>query len=189
MEVMQAIKERRSVRKYKPEPISDEAIDTVLDAARWSPSWANTQCWRLVVVRDPQIRAELAGALRGTTPGKENRAAAAIRSAPVVIVACAELGRSGYYKGEQMTDKGDWFMFDVALAMQNLTLAAHAVGLGTIHVGLFEAKEVAKTLEVPADVAVVEMTPLGYPDEEPEAPGRKEFAEIVFHGNYGRKQL
>jgi len=189
MEVMQAIKERRSVRRYKPEPVSDEAIDTVLDAARWSPSWANSQCWRFVVVRDPETRAELAGALRGTAPGKENRAAAAIRSAPVVIVACAELGKSGYYKGEQMTDKSDWFMFDVGLAMQNLALAAHAIGLGTVHVGLFEAKEVAKTLEVPADVAVIEMTPLGYPDEEPAAPRRKELAEIVFHGSYGRKQL
>lgn len=189
MEVMQAIKERRSIRKYKPDPVSDEAIETVLDAARWAPSWANTQCWRFVVVRDPEIRSKLAGALRATSPGKENRAAAAIRSAPVVIVACAELGRSGYYKGEQATDKGDWFMFDVALAMQNLTLAAHAIGLGTVHVGLFEAKEVAKVLDVPANVAVVEMTPLGYPDEEPAAPGRKEFAEIVFQGNYDRKQL
>jgi len=190
MEVMQAIKERRSIRKYKPDPVSDKAIDTVLDAARWAPSWANTQCWRFVVVRDPEVRAKLADTLRARTPGKENRAAAAIRSAPVVIVACAELGRSGYYKGgEQATDKGDWFMFDVALAMQNLTLAAHAIGLGTVHVGLFEAKEVARILDVPANVAVVEMTPLGYPDEEPAAPSRKELAEIVFQGNYDRKQL
>jgi len=190
MEVMQAIKERRSIRKYKPDPVSDEAIDTVLDAARWAPSWANTQCWRFVVVRDPEVRAKLADTLRARTPGKENRAAAAIRSAPVAIVACAELGRSGYYKGgEQATDKGDWFMFDVALAMQNLALAAHAIGLGTVHVGLFDAKEVAKILDVPANVAVVEMTPLGYPDEEPTAPARKELAEIVFQGNYDRKQL
>jgi nitroreductase len=190
MEVMQAIKERRSIRKYKPDPVSDEAIDTVLDAARWAPSWANTQCWRFVVVRDPEVRAKLADTLRARTPGKENRAAAAIKSAPVAIVACAELGRSGYYKGgEQATDKGDWFMFDVALAMQNLALAAHAMGLGTVHVGLFDAKGVAKILDVPANVAVVEMSPLGYPDEEPTAPARKELAEIVFQGNYDRKQL
>jgi nitroreductase len=189
MEVMRAIKERRSIRKYRTDPVSDEAIDTVLDAARWAPSWANTQCWRFVVVRDPEIRARLAGTLRAVAPGKENRAAAAIRSAPVVIVACAELRKSGYYKGEQATEKGDWFMFDVALAMQNLALAAHAIGLGTVHVGLFDAKEVAKVLEVPSDAAVVEMTPLGYPDEEPAVPRRKELAEIVFHGNYGREQL
>ena len=189
MEVMQAIKERRSIRKYKPDPVSDEAINTVLDAARWAPSWANTQCWRFVVVRDPEVRAKLADTLTAYSPGKENRAGVAIRSAPVVIVACAELGRSGYYKGgEQATDKGDWFMFDVALAMQNLTLAAHAIGLGTVHVGLFEAKEVAKILDVPANVAVVEMTPLGYADEEPAAPRRKELAEIVFQGNYDRNQ-
>lgn len=187
MEVMQAIKERRSIRKYKPDPVSDEAIDTVLDAARWAPSWANTQCWRFVVVRDPEIRARLAGTLKATSPGKENRAAAAIRSAPVVIVACAELGKSGYYKGEQMTDKGDWFMFDVALAMQNLTLMAHAMGLGTVHVGLFEAKDVASILEIPEGVAVVDMTPLGYPDETPGAIPRKDLADIVFQGKYGKK--
>jgi nitroreductase len=78
-------------------------------------------------------------------------------------------------------------MFDTALAMQNLALAACATGLGTVHVGLFDAKEAARILEVPENVAVVEMTPLGYPDEEPKAPQRKELSEIVFKEKYGRK--
>ncbi|HUV52483.1 MAG TPA: nitroreductase family protein [Dehalococcoidia bacterium] len=183
MDVMQAIKGRRSVRKYKPDPVSDTTVEMVLEAARWAPSWANTQCWRFVVVRDPQMRDKLAATLKPET----NRAAAAIREAPVTIVACAEKGRAGYYKGEVSTDKGDWFMFDVALAMQNLTLAAYAAGLGTVHVGLFDAREAAIILEVPDNVVVVEMMPLGYPDQEPTAPPRKELAEIMFKEKYGSK--
>ncbi|HEY49832.1 MAG TPA: nitroreductase [Dehalococcoidia bacterium] len=183
MELMQAIKERRSVRKYKPDPVSDEKIDAVLEAARWAPSWANTQCWRFIVVRDPELKERLAGTLKP----ESNRAIAAIKQAPVTIVACAQLAKAGYYKGEQGTDKGDWFMFDVALAMQNLTLAAHAIGLGTVHVGFFDARAVAELLDVPEGVAVVEMTPLGYPDEKPSPPNRRELAESVFYGKYGEK--
>ncbi len=183
MDVMQAIKGRRSVRKYKPDPVSDKDVETVLEAASWAPSWTNNQCWRFVVVRDPQLKEELAAALERA----RNRAAPAIRNAPVVIVACAELGKSGYYKGQVSTDKGDWFMFDTALAMQNLMLAAYSMGLGTVHIGLFDAKDVARILDVPEGVVVVEMTPLGYPDEESRNPGRKELAEIVFREKYGKK--
>ena len=113
MEVMQAIKERRSIRKYRPVPISDEAIHTVLEAARWAPSWRNSQCWRFIVVRDPGLKEKLAGTLKP----ESNRGISAIKDAPVAIVACARLGESGYYRDEIATDKGDWFMFDVALAM------------------------------------------------------------------------
>ncbi len=187
MDVMQAIKGRRSIRKYKPDPVSDEAVNTVLEAARWAPSWANTQCRQFVVVREPGTRRELAGALKRVGSGAENPALEAIREAPVVIVSCAELGKSGCYKGEPMTDKGDWFMFDVALAMQNLTLAAYSMGLGTVHVGLFDAGEVARILEVPEGVEVVDMTPLGFPDESPGTVRRKELADMVFQGKYGVK--
>lgn len=182
MDVMQAIRERRSVRKYSPDPVSDELLSEVLDAARWAPSWANTQCWRFVVVRDGETREKLAATLPET-----NRAAAAIRMAPLTIVACAELGKAGFYKGEQRTDKGDWFMFDVALAMQNLTLAAHARGLGTVHTGLFDALEAARTLDVPDGTVVVEMTPLGHPADTPAATPRKELAEIVYYDRYGNR--
>jgi nitroreductase len=77
-------------------------------------------------------------------------------------------------------------MFDVGIAMQNLALAAYALGLGTVHVGLFNAELVAQILSVPPDVAVVEMMPLGYPDEERSPPPRKELHEFVFDNLYGR---
>ena len=187
MEVIEAIKTRRSIRKYKPTPVAEKAIELVLEAARWAPSWANSQCWRFIVVRDSSIKDKLAETLVGVAD-RPNRASEAIKNAPLAIVACAELGRSGYSVQEPrkpVTDKGDWYMFDVALAMQNLTLAAHSLGLGTVHVGAFDAKKVATILGVPDGFCVVSMTPLGYPDEAPEVRPRKELSEIVFYDKYG----
>ena len=180
MEVLEAIKTRRSIRKYKTTPVDDMTIELVLEAARWAPSWANTQCWRFIVVRNTNIKSELADIV-----GANNRAAGAIREAPVVIVACAELGKAGYFNGESVTEKGDWYMFDVALAMQNLVLAAHSLGLGTVHIGKFDAKLVADILQVPEGFCVVEMTPLGYPEEKPEVKPRQELSEIVFYDKFG----
>ena len=64
MEVVEAIKTRRSIREYKTTPVDDKSVDLVLEAARWAPSWVNTQCWRFIVVRDSGIKAELAETLR-----------------------------------------------------------------------------------------------------------------------------
>lgn len=182
MDLIQAIKERRSVRKFKGDPITDDLIDIVLEAGSWAPSWANTQCWRFVVVKDPQIKAELAEAIGGNNP-----AADAIKNAPITIVICTELQKSGFYKGEAPTDKGDWFMFDSALAVQNMILAAHSLGLGSVPVGLFDAAKVAEILHVPPGMAVVLLLPVGYPAEIPPAPRRKELSEIVFHDTFSGK--
>ena len=184
MEVLEAIKTRRSVRKYKATPVDDKTLQLVLEAARWAPSWANTQCWRFILVRDSNIKAELAQALRGKASDALNPATDAIRNAPVVIVACAELGKSGHFEGKPATDKGDWYMFDVALAMQNLALAAHSLGVGTVYVGNFDAKKVASILEVPPGFCVVAMTPLGYPDQEPKTRPRRELSQTVFHDKF-----
>lgn len=179
MEVITAIKERRSIRKYRPDPVSDSDLTEVLEAARWAPSWANTQCWEFIVVKNPESRRKLAETL---PPG--NPAISSFTQAPIVIVACAQLGKAGYFKGTAGTDKGDWYMFDVALAMQNLTLAARSKGLGTVHVGFFDAQEVAKLLEIPEGTVVVEMTPLGHPDQEVKATPRKELSEFVFYEKF-----
>ncbi len=76
-------------------------------------------------------------------------------------------------------------MFDVGLAMQNLMLVAHSLGLGTVQVGSFNAQKAEDILEIPEDVSVVSMTPVGYPDREPNAPKRKDLDEIVFKDKYG----
>lgn len=188
MEVLEAIKARRSIRKYKTDPVDNKTVELVLEAARWAPSWHNEQCWRFIVVRDGSIKAELANTLikrKRDDTLVDNPSAEAIKGAPTVIVACAELEKSGYEKGKPVTDKGDWYMFDVALAMQNLVLAAHSLGLGTVHVGAFDAEKAANILQVPQGFCVVVMTPLGYPDQEPNPRPRKELSEIVFYDKYG----
>lgn len=176
MDVLEAINTRRSIRKYKTDPVDDKTLETVLEAARQAPSWSNTQCWRFIVVRDSEMKIKITDTLNETNPARN-----AVTGAPIVIVACAELGKAGSKGGQMVSDKGDWFMFDTAIAMQNLVLAAHSLGLGTVYVGWFDAKAVAEMLAVPQGYSVVSLTPLGYPAEIKDARPRKELSEIVFY--------
>ena len=182
MELMEAIKGRRSIRKYKADPVPDDTLQKLFEGVRWAPSWANTQCWEVIVVRDPKIKSEI---LR-TVP-ETNRAHFAMVEAPVILVLCGKKAISGYYGGKPATVKGDWLMFDTGLAMQNLCLAAHDLGLGTVIVGLFDHKKAEEILGVPESVEVVAMTPLGYPAAQGGAPKRKEFSEFVFYEKYPEK--
>jgi nitroreductase len=188
MELFDAIKNRRSIRQYQNTPVDDKTIETILEAGRWAPSWANTQCWRFIVVRDPKVKAAIADSLMklqlpdGTT--RDNPGSVAINTVPAVIVVCAEMGKSGCRPGASpdgvpITDKGDWFMFDTALAVQNMVLTAHSLGLGTVILGLFDAPAVEKALGVPKGYRVVTLFPVGVPAKEGKAPPRKELTEIV----------
>ncbi|MFC2056791.1 nitroreductase family protein [Chloroflexota bacterium] len=190
MEVFETIKTRRSIRQQKPDPFDDETLQKILEAAQWAPSWTNTQCWRFIVVHDKDIKAQVAGTLskkkRPDGTISANAATSTVVEAPVLIVVCAELGRSGCYDGTPVTDKeGYWYMFDTALAMQNLCLVAHALGVGTVIIGAFDAKKAAEILGVPEGFCVVAMTPLGFPAQEGRTPSRKELSEIVFYNKYG----
>jgi len=182
MDLMEAIKGRRSIRKYKPDPIPEDALQKIMEAVRWSPSWANTQCWEVIVVKDPKIKSELATALL-----KGNPALSSMTEAPVVIVLCGKKGVAGFKKGEAATVKGDWLMFDTGIAMQTFCLTAHSLGLGTVVVGSFDHKKAEEILGVPQSVEVVAMTPLGYPATEGSAPKRKETSEFIFYEKYPSK--
>jgi nitroreductase len=182
MDLMEAITGRRSIRKYKPDRVPEEALRTVMEAVRWSPSWANTQCCEVIAVKDPKVKSELAACL-----SKGNPASSSMADAPIVLVLCGIRGISGYYKGEPKTEKGDWLMFDTGLAMQNLCLAAHALGLGTVIVGNFNHRKAAEVLGVPQNVEVVAMTPLGYPATGGATPKRKDISEFVFSDRHGKK--
>ena len=191
MEFMDVIKGRRSVRKYKSDPISQEKLNTLVEAVRWAPSWGNTQCWRLVLVTDPATREKLAATCQSKDSDRPNPATRAVMTVPVCVVACAETGRSGFKRlpdGSKVpsTDKGDWYMFDLALALENLVLTAYSLGLGTVHVGHFDSKKVGEIIGAPEDVKVVELIPLGYPDETPIPRPRKDFSEWVFYNKYGQ---
>ena len=184
MDLLEAIKGRRSIRKYKPDPIPEEILNKVLEAVKWAPSWSNTQCWEVIVVRDPKAKSELLTVF----PPRGNPALSSITEAPIVLVLCGKKGISGCYKGEPSTVKGDWLMFDTGIAMQNLCLAAHSQGLGTVIIGLFDHKKTEGLLGLPENVEVVAMTPLGYPATEGIVRKRKELSEFVFYEKYPVRQ-
>ena len=191
MDVFEAIRNRRSIRYYRTDPVDDKTVEVVLEAAHWAPSWGNIQCWRFIVVRDPKIKSVIADTLmkiRIDNEWVENAAAKAIKQAPVLVVLCAEKGKVGCHPdGTPITDKGDyWFMFDVALAMENLVLSAHALGLGTVIVGGFDAVKAAQVLAVPAGFSVVTMTPLGVPDRKGQVSPRRQLSEVLYREKYGK---
>jgi nitroreductase len=183
MDLMDAIKGRRSIRKYKSDSIPDELLHAVMEAVKWAPSWANTQCWEVIVVRDDKVKSDLSTALRGGNP-----ATASMTEAPLVLILCGRKGISGCRKGQPVTVRGDWWMFDIGLAMQNLCLTAYALGLGTVIIGAFDHKKVEEILGLPQDVEVVAMTPLGYPAATGTAPKRKEISEFVYYEKYPKKE-
>ncbi len=184
MDTIEAIQTRRSVRKFSDRPVEPEKLQMVLEAARSAPSWANMQCWRFVVVQDGEVKARISElsfladyfASKGY---KSNPARKALAQAPVVIVACADPGRSGSLRGQE------YYLTDVGIASENLMLAAHAVGLGSVFVGVFDEEELRDLLHIPSTVRIVGLLPLGYPlGELKSGPPRKELEEVVFHGTW-----
>lgn len=183
MEFYEVIRNRRSVRKYKPDAIPEDVLERVLEAFRAAPSWANRQPWELVLVTDPEIKKQLQ-----ETVSDRNPATAAIMEASVLVCAVGILGVSGWYKGKTVTGRGDWVMFDLGIATEHLALAAAAEGLGTVHVGFFDYHEAGKILGLPEDRTVIELIPLGYPDQEPREIPRKPLNEMIFNDQYGQKE-
>ena len=179
MTVLEAIKDRRSVRRFTEEPVSAGDLGKVLEAARWAPSWVNVQPWKVIVVYD----AEKKDALKQTLLPK-NPAAKGFDQAPVLLVLVGERGKSGLYGESAATDKGDWYMFDLGIAAQNIALAAHSIGLGTVHVGALDHKKAGEILAVPEGFEVVEILPLGHPAFDPKTPPRKELKEFVTYETF-----
>ncbi|MBW1734334.1 MAG: nitroreductase family protein [Deltaproteobacteria bacterium] len=177
-DLMSIIKERRSIRKYQDRDVPEETLKQILEAVQWSPSWANTQCWEVIVVKDPAVKEELQGTLI------KNPATKAMVQAPVVLVLCGKLKSSGYYNGKVTTKFGDWFMFDLGIANQSLCLAAWDQGLGTVIVGLFDHDKARKILGVPEGYEVVSMIPMGYPAKDPQPPKRREINDFTHYDKF-----
>lgn len=184
METFDAVKNRFSLRKYKPDPIPEAVLQTILEAARLAPSWANAQATRYVLVTDPEIKAKLSETLSPKNPSTR-----AVATAPVVIALCYVKGESGYYNGQPTTIlEGQWGVFDAGLAAANLSLAAVAEGLGTVHVGALNIDKAAEILGVPGNVQLLELIPLGYPNQSFNSPKRKDPGELFFHNQYGKSR-
>ena len=180
MDTLEVIRSRTSTRSFSARPVEPEKLRTVLDAARRAPSWANMQCWRFVVVTDPVLKVAISKlshvdpffAERGY---KTNPSQQALAEAPLVIVACGVPNQSGDMRGQQ------YYMTDVGIAAENILLAAHAVGLGSVFVSVFDEKALADLLGIPPYIGIVGLIPLGYPKAGRTGPlPRKALSEIVY---------
>jgi len=156
MDFMEVVRKRLSIRRYKTDPIPDELLNQVLEAARLAPSGGNGQPWHFIVVKDKegQKRLDISDwALQ----------------APVVIIGCTEA--SG--------------QTDIAIAFEHLVLAAANFGLGTCWIGRWGADdEIKRALGIPAHIKVLAVTPLGYPAESPTPRSRKPLSQIVHHEKF-----
>ena len=163
MNILDIIKNRRSVREFKDQEIPESAIDVLIEALRWAPSAGNLQSRQFYFVFNEAIRNKLA------QTGLRHDYVSFIARAPLVVVGCADLRIASRYK-ERGTDL--YCIQDTAASVQNLLLAAHDLGLGTCWVGAFKEDEVKKILEMPDYLRPVVLVPVGYPAKTPKAPAR-----------------
>jgi nitroreductase len=187
MDIFEAIKTRRSIRKYQDRPVEEEKLKAVLESVQMAPSWANMQCWRLVVVKDRAKKERMSElsymeSYYATKEHKSNPARKALAAAPVVIVLCADPAESGSVRGQS------YYLADTGLAAENLMLAARGLGLGTVFVGIFDEDEVRTLLNIPSTIRIVGLFPLGYPvEEKKEGPARKPLKDFCFYEQWGRQ--
>ena len=163
-EVLNTIKNRRTIRKFKPNPIDDEMIEVILEAGRWAPSFSNLQPWRFIVIKDQGTKNLLDKAAR------ESVLHLGINEAPVVILVCVDRRIDPLHAIETG-----------AAATQNMTLAAHSIGLGAGWIGIWgtEAEtSIQRIFKLPETVRAVSLVPIGIPDESPEGH-RKPLEELI----------
>jgi nitroreductase len=170
MNVVEAIRKRRSVRSYLDKVIEEEKLNAVLEAGRLAPSASNRQEWRFVVVRDGEVRRKL---------GEAANEQSFVGEAPVVLAACAVTD------GHVMSCGQLCYPIDVAIALDHISLAAVEQGLGTCWIGAFNEVKVKEILGIPEKIRVVELMPLGYPvTQAVEEKNRLSFSKIVKYDHW-----
>jgi len=176
MNAIDCIKVRRSIRKFEDRPVEPELIRSLVETARYAPTWKNTQTTRYIAVTDPELKARLAGC----TMGYEGNTRI-INGAPVLMVLTTVHGRAGFEKdGSYSTSKEDrWEVFDAGICAQTFCLAACNAGLGTVMMGIYNEAEVTEILKLPEGQIVSCLIALGYPAVGPDAPKRKDVDELL----------
>jgi nitroreductase len=170
LDVLDAIRARKSVRSYLSKPVEEGKLKAVLEAGRLAPSASNRQEWRFVVVSDETTRFGLAEAANNQD---------FVGEAPVVIVACAETDEHIMGCGQAC------YPIDVAIAVDHITLAAVELGLGTCWIGAFKEEKVKEILNIPKNIRVVALLPLGYPaDSSISKKRRLSLDEVVKYENW-----
>lgn len=177
MEFKQCVEGRRSIRKFKNEAVSDELISKIVKIATLAPSWKNSQTTRYIAVSSEAIKRELAE--KCVMNFEFNKKT--ILAAPMVIVVTTVSPRSGFERdGSPSTSKGThWESFDAGIATQTLCLAANELGLGTVVLGVYDEAKVIAVAKIPEGQKVSAMVAIGYADETPAMPKRKDAAEIL----------
>ena len=171
---MALLRARRSIRRYKPDPVPDEMIAQLLEAGRCAPSASNRQPWAFVVIRDEQVRRAVA----------QHAAYFFIRwahvdEAPLIIALCGD-ARSRIYR--------QYLHEDIGLAGGQIMLHARALGLGTCWIGGLDRKALGDVLKLPQGWELVGLLTVGFPDEDPEPSDRKPLAEIVHYDVFGSRE-
>ena len=165
MEVFKIISERRTIRKYRKEPIPEETLERVLEAGRLAPSAANRQPWYFIVVKDEETKKRLIDACRGQKFVGEAAAVISVLGDP---------------------NASRWYRQDPFIAASFMTLEAYEEGLGVCWIGAFEEEKVKQVLNIPENLSVVILLTVGYPDEKPGPRPRKSREEIFFLDEYGK---
>lgn len=183
MEFFEALQARRSVRRFDGRAVPEGILERVLEAARCAPSGGNMQPWELIVLREREsIRQAVGTTFVGFDPAV-GRPQEWLLGAAVLIVICADLKRSSSRYGEL---GGRVAVLDTAAAVENMLLAAVALGLGSCWVSGFDAQALGRLLRLPESVQPLAILPLGFPAEIPGAPPRFPLADIVHRERYGQ---
>ena len=164
MNVLEAIRERRSVRAYLDRPIEESELMSVLEAGRLAPSARNTQEWKFVVVRDAALKERLAEAARGQ---------GFVAQAAAVVAACA------VQSDHIMSCGHPAHLINLAIAVEHMALAARELGIGSCWIGAFDQDAVKEVLGIPDSVVVVQLLVLGYPADWPTPTPRKALEQVV----------
>jgi nitroreductase len=174
MEVSEAIRGRRSIRSYHAKSVEGGKIERILEAARWAPSAGNLQSVEYIVVKSPVIKKLLSEAALGQEQ---------ITEAPVSIVVCCNFSKISHY-GQRGRDL--YSLQESGACIENLMLAAHALGLGTCWIGAFDENKVRESLKIRDETRPVAIITLGYPAEKPRS-SRKDAGHSVFWEGYGKR--
>ena len=177
MEALECIKTRRSVRRFTEEPVTPEQVAEVVAAAAYAPSWKNTQIARYILVDDAQKREKIASDCVLDFTYNANT----LSHAPALVALTMVTGRSGFERDGSYSSplEGHWQSFDAGIAAQTFCLAAHALGLGTVIMGIYDPDKVAKVLSVPEGQTVAALIAIGHPAQDPAAPARKSVEELL----------
>ena len=178
MEFKELIEKRRSIRKFTEQPVERALIEQIVAAAAYAPSWKNTQITRYTVVTDCEKKQQLADECMMDFAFNQKTTL----HAPALVVLTTITGRSGYERdGSFSTSQGThWQSFDAGVAAQTFCLAAHALGLGTVIMGIFDENKVRSVLELPEEQSVAALIAIGHPAEQPVCPKRKD-VETLLH--------